>query len=73
MDGVVAATNVGNAGLAHYIIIKSLEAGKKTSESEEAEIKKETEELIKSVPRIYNCQGELIEYSNLGRHLNMGR
>ncbi len=73
MENIIAATNVGHAGLAHSIIQKSLKAGKKTRESEEAKIEKETEEIIKSVPIIYNLEGEIIEYDCRGRHLNLRR
>ncbi len=65
-----AATNVGGAGLVHTLIIKSLKAGKKTQEAEEAKIEKETEELVKAVPAIYKADRKIIEYDNHGRHLD---
>lgn len=71
IDGVVAATNVGQVGLAHSLIRKMQDAGKETPAKEEIRVRKALEEERKKVQPIYNLKGKVVEYYENGRHLDV--
>ncbi len=71
MVGIIAATNLGGAGLAHSLIRKSMKTGERTQESKDMERERRAEILVKSIPEIYDVKGKLIEYDSHGRHLDM--
>ena len=70
MDGI-NATNVGGSGLIQSIVRKSMKAGEKTREAEEAKRVKEIEELVKSVPKIDYVERKIVEGSSYRRYLDI--
>ena len=55
----------------HAIIRKNPEIGREHPKLEEIRIQEKLEEERKTVQPIYSAKGQLIEYSNSGRHLDV--
>ncbi len=58
-------------GHGHTILRHSLDAGKPAPEAEEIRVQKALEDERKKVQPIYNSKGEIIEYDQYGRHLDI--
>lgn len=70
ISGVYPTTAAGTGNLNDYFL-KSLEAGKIPLEKLEKKVKTKFEDGRKKVQQIYNAKGELIEYNDSGRHLDL--
>ena len=68
-DGISEARIIFTGNLTDYFL-KNLETGKIPEWNEKEIMKKKFEEERKRIQPIYNSKGKIIEYEDVGRHVN---
>jgi len=84
IDKIASSIIASGTGIGHTLTRRSLDAGKKTSETEEIIVKKNLEDERKKVQPIYNIRGKIVklkedhiipcpEYNNKGKDVKPRR
>ncbi len=71
IDEIASSIVASNTGIEHTIIRRSLDAGKEIPENKEIKIIRKLEYERKRIQPTYDSRGQVIEYDDSGRHLDM--
>ncbi len=71
IDEISSSIIESGTGIGHTLTGRSLDTGKERTENKDFRIIKKLEDERKKVQPVYNAKGEIIEYDNYGRHLNI--